>query len=103
MTIINDKINYIHAPLVDGWYDVDELQRQLPEKYSMILIDGPVYGDREKIIDNIDLFNIKDVAIVVDDTYREKERNIVNELLKLGKKIILEGTEGDTPQFTVLK
>jgi len=103
MAIANDKINYIHAPLVDGWYDVNVLQQQLPTKYSMILIDGPVYGDREKIIDNIDLFNIKDTVIVVDDTYREKERNIVNELFKLGKNIIFEGTEGGSPQFTVLK
>jgi hypothetical protein len=103
MTIKNNNLNYIHAPLVGGWYDVNCLTNQLPKEYSMILIDGPVYGDRHKIIDNIGLFDIEDTVIIVDDTYRKKERNIVNELLKLGKEIILEGTERGAPQFTVLK
>lgn len=97
-----DGVNYIHAPLVDGWYSPGCL-KQLPLNYELLIIDGPVGGDRSKILEHLNLFNIQDTTIIVDDTYRETERFIVNELLKLGKKIVLEGVEGNVPQFTVLK
>lgn len=99
---IYENVNYTHAPLVNSWYDLECLE-SLPSKYSLLLIDGPVGGDRSKIIENLNLFDIEDTFIIVDDTYRSTERGIVTSLLQLGKKIILEGKEGDSPQFTVLK
>ena len=97
-----DNVNYIHAPLNDGWYSLEHLQN-LPQDYDLLLIDGPVGGNRRKILDHIDLFNIKNNFIIVEDTYRPLEREIVNSLVANGKEIILEGKEGDNLQFTVLK
>ena len=98
---IYENVNYIHAPLVNGWYD-PECLKSLPSEYSLLLIDGPVGGDRSKVIEHLELFNIKDTSIIVDDTYRPTERGIVTSLLQLGKEIVFEGKEGDAPQFTVL-
>ncbi len=85
---------YIHAPLVDGWYDINILKEGLPERFSLLLIDGPVkfsdfrpgVGDRLKILDHLDLFD-KDAIIIVDDTNRPAERNLLDALAqKTGKK-----------------
>lgn len=97
-----ENVNYIHAPLHNDWYSLENLQR-LPKDYDLLLIDGPVGGNRFKIMDHLELFNIENNFIIVDDTYRPLERSIVNGLVAKGKEIVLEGKEGDAPQFTVLK
>jgi len=74
---------YIHAPIVDGWYDVQVLKSQLPKHYDLLIIDGPpgTIG-RTKMLEHLDLFCL-DVPIMVDDTHRIAERKIATELGKL--------------------
>ena len=69
--------NYIHAPLVDGWYDVDIVRHGLPDIYNGILIDGPVasHGDdmaRLGFYNHRNLFDL-DGWLFFDDTKREYE------------------------------
>lgn len=79
---------YIHAKLVNGWYDPESIRESLPESYDLILIDGPPgEGNRNGILDNLDLIRT-DVPIIVDDTAREGERQLAAKLAeKLGKQI----------------
>jgi len=79
---------YIHAPLVDGWYDVEILKKHLPKKKDqrVILIDGI---SRRNILQNLHLFN-KKAMFVVHDTWREHEIQLANDL---GKAL------GRTPKF----
>lgn len=75
--------NYIYAPIVDGWYDVESVKNGLPDEYSLILVDGPTGAiGRKGFINNIHLFNTN-VPIIIDDTHRAAELNIANELLNM--------------------
>jgi len=81
--------NYIHAPIKNGWYDRGVLEKKLPIKYDVILIDGPTSPEslgrlniRKEFLTNIDLFNT-DVVIFVDDIHREAEASLLNSLSEL--------------------
>lgn len=74
---------YIHAPQVNGWYDVAILEAQLPKDYDLLLVDGPAGSDpRLGFIKNLHLFR-PDVPIVVDDTWRAHERKMADDLKTL--------------------
>jgi hypothetical protein len=76
--------NYIHAPIVNGWYDVPKIKNGLPEKYDMILIDGPVgEGNRIPILNYLKLFDMENKWIIIDDTHRVGEIILFHELMKL--------------------
>lgn len=77
---------YIHAPIVDGWYDISKLQ-DLPE-HDLLLIDGPPGAiGRNKFAEHLDLFCL-DVPIVVDDVQRPAELGLARELSEeLGRPI----------------
>lgn len=68
--------NYIFAPIVDGWYEIEVLKIGLPLHYDMLLIDGPtgIIG-RQKFFDNLNLFNCN-VPIIFDDTHRHAEHEL---------------------------
>jgi hypothetical protein len=68
------RSNYIHAPIKSGWYDVEILKKQLPEKYDLLLIDGPpgTIG-RHKFFENIHLFRTN-IPVIFDDTHRKAEK-----------------------------
>jgi len=77
---------YIYAPIIDGWYDTNILKAQLPQKHKVLLIDGPVgTGNRDAIINHLDLFD-SDAIIIVDDTHRPKERELLDTLESLTNK-----------------
>jgi len=83
-----DNLIYYHAPIKNGWYDKKFLNN-LPKEYSLLIFDGPrgTIG-RTKVLENLDLFNLE-VPIIVDDTHREVEKNIAEQLIsKLGKSFI---------------
>ena len=74
---------YIHAPMKNGWYDVDVLQQELKGlKYDVILIDGPVgVGNKSRLgfYDNMELFDTS-VPILIHDCERFGERELKEKL-----------------------
>ena len=78
---------YLHADIIDDWYDVDKVNSFLEDKtYDAILIDGPDAGERTKIVDLISFGKLKlntDVHIFIDDVEREDGFNLSNNLQKL--------------------
>ncbi|MFN9903142.1 MAG: hypothetical protein ACK55Z_31100, partial [bacterium] len=93
--------NYIYAPLIDGWYDVEILKNELPKHYDLLLVDGPVGENRINIINHYEMFK-QNIPIIIDDTNRENDRNMSIFLSeKLDKKITLSvGCEDKI--FTIL-
>jgi hypothetical protein len=88
--------NYIYAPISDGFYSRDFL-KNLPEKYDLIIIDGPTKssGGRLGLIDNIDLFKL-DCNILIDDVHREDELTLlikISEIVKRDYIIIFSGNK----------
>lgn len=71
----------IHAPIEDGWYELSKLQ--LPEKYDLILVDGPSNkaGSRMGFFNHRNRFNL-DVPIVMDDVNRPEERAVLDLLAR---------------------
>lgn len=71
---------YIHAPIVNGWYDVDRLTIHLPRCYHLFLVDGPQGNiGRGGLLDHLDLFQWN-VPIIVDDVHRKTEHYILTQL-----------------------
>jgi len=76
---------YIHAPIVNGWYDpviiADALAR-LSIPYDLLLIDGPPQGiGRAGILRHLALFDLTK-PLVLDDVHRAPERQLLDELAK---------------------
>jgi|TARA_B100000530_G_C15631833_1_gene358577 hypothetical protein len=93
---------YIHAPIKEGWYDTDILEKELPKNYEVILIDGPTSPEslgrqkiRQEFLTNLHLFNT-DSIIFVDDIHREPEAHLLDSLSeKLGRNpTIIEAKSG---------
>ena len=83
-----DNLTYHYTPIKNGWYDRTSLNN-LPKEYSLLIFDGPrgIIG-RTKVLENLDLFNLE-VPIIIDDTHREVEKNIAEQLItKLGRSFI---------------
>jgi len=78
---------YIHAPIKDGWYDRDYLEGKIPQDYNLLIIDGPSGSiGRLGILNNLDLFNIKN-QMLVDDIHRPDEAKLLEQLEKItGRK-----------------
>lgn len=70
--------HYIHAPIVNSWYDVTVLEKELPYiHYDLILIDGPLGTiGRGKFFDNLVLFN-SNVPMIFDDVNRKPEYDLL--------------------------
>lgn len=74
---------YIHAPIIDGWYDVSVLEREMPQRYDLLIVDGPPGRiGRRKFLAHLDLFR-DDVPILVDDTHRAQEAEIARRLARI--------------------
>jgi hypothetical protein len=86
--------NYIHAEIVSnpqshhagekGWYDQDKLQ-SLPSKVDLIILDGPP-GEvgRTGIVEFLPSLP-KAKFFIVDDTDRDQEMKLLNDLIKVLK------------------
>lgn len=93
-----DNLNYHYAPIVDGWYDKDCL-KDLPKDYSLLIFDGPRGRiGRMKVLENLDLFNNTACPIVVDDTHRDVERSLSDQLKEMLNTTSIEIKEDD-PEF----
>ena len=80
-----------------GWYNPDIVKENLPNKYDLILVDGPngLFG-RGGFYKHLDLFNTN-VPIVIDDVNREAERVIlekVSEKINKDYKILDDNVTG---------
>ena len=80
--------NYIHAEIipfsVNGekghWYNAEKIKCALPEKYALMIIDGPPSTiGRNGVLAFQELFNW-DCHILVDDTHRAEDKLIADEL-----------------------
>lgn len=87
--------NYIYAPIKNNWYDIDILKKQLPNEYSLILVDGPTGNiGRIGFYHNLNLFNTN-VPIIIDDVNREAELNLLKKVSKhLNKNYYIKRTSG---------
>lgn len=98
----SDKSNYIHAPIINGWYDVEVIkERVLDLKYDFVLVDGPtgIIG-RKGLLKNINLFNTL-VPWIFDDVNRKEEYKIMKEFSNKTKKQF-KIFKGSDREFSVL-
>ncbi len=72
---------YIHAPIVDGWYDTHAVKAGLPADYDCIVIDGPPGNvGRLGMLEALDLF--KKVPVLLDDVHRPEEQRLLMGLVE---------------------
>lgn len=74
------KSDYIHAPLINGWYDVNKLT--INRNYGCIIIDGPPgvnNSSRLGFFRNIHLFDTN-VPILIHDTERKFEKILAEKI-----------------------
>jgi len=93
---IYDGVTYIHAPLVDGWFDPFEIHSKLNSNYDLIFIDAPSgSGNRHGFVDHLYMFKTN-IPIVIHDTYRSSEIDLCLSLeKKLNKKCQFFSKGGD--------
>ena len=74
--------NYCHAPIKNGWYDVDIVNEFIKDKkYDALLIDGPAGQANSRL--HIFESNVSlETIIFVDDIERPKDRELFNLLRK---------------------
>mgnify|MGYP006969557479 CR=1 FL=1 len=79
------------------------IQSQLPESYDLLIIDGPLFDDRNKIFKYHEMFKIKDIPVIVDDTWRSDGDEIAKWVCETyNKKIIFVATDNGKEQSRVL-
>lgn len=85
------RSRYIHAPIVNGWYNVEVLKMELPYSYDLLLVDGPVGSvPRAGFIRNIALFNVK-VPIIIDDTWQDVEKQMAVDIAaEYGHELVVD-------------
>ena len=76
--------NYIHAPIINNWYDTEVLNKALPTQYDLLIIDGPAAKSKHPFIrlgflQNIELFNLN-CSIMVHDVNRHVEKMLATTL-----------------------
>ncbi|MDA0715038.1 MAG: hypothetical protein O3A74_00545 [archaeon] len=82
------KHTYIHSEIIEDsegilWYDTDVLRNEIPANYDLLIIDGPPSEiGRRGLLNHIDLFKW-DQPILIDDTHRKEEQDIVKRLVSI--------------------
>ncbi len=85
--------NYIYAPIINGWFDINAIKNGLPPDYDLIFVDGPLGKSetslgRSPFLKHLDLFNTE-IPIIFHDTYRRDERELaINVAHKLNKPVV---------------
>jgi predicted O-methyltransferase YrrM len=85
---------YIHIPLIkhkqiknhkgDLWYNAKLLKEKIPDKYDLLLVDGPPYS-RAGLVKYWSMFR-DDVIVVFDDVNRERDRKVTHSIAAKLKK-----------------
>lgn len=77
--------SYIHAPIVNEWYDLSALI-DLPVEYDVLLIDGPAGTVRRcQFVYYLDLFR-SDVVFIFDDVDRPGEKEMFEKICAILKR-----------------
>lgn len=98
---LEPKITYIFSPLVNDWYDIRILKKEIPQKYDLLIIDGPPGELRKNILKHLSLFK-KNVTIIVDDTNRVVDNMVALKITNKFKKQI-ENFESGDKQFSIIR
>lgn len=84
--------HYIHAPLVNGWYDLARVREGLDHRriweqpYQLLIVDGPSGSEpRRGFLDHLDLFSFRQ-PVMVDDIDRPTERAVVQKVSELRRR-----------------
>jgi hypothetical protein len=75
---------YIHAPIVDDWYDRKALQA-IPSSYDLLLVDGPAYGTRNEMnryLEDLKFYTSDCKIVVFDDVNRSPDLTCYNNFMK---------------------
>ncbi len=101
------KSVYIHAPIVDGWYDPYVIKKNIPKEYDLLLVDGPVRKpdrtqDRSGFVKNLDLFDPRAMWII-DDVQHSEVLKVVEEVSKITRKPLYLFPTYDLRIFGVFK
>lgn len=99
---VAENSNYIHAPIKNGWYDVDIVFDNIPSNYDLLLIDGPGGSDLRPGIDQYFNKLRTNIPILLDDTHRIKDRNHAINLANFLNKE-WEEVKGWQKNFIILK
>lgn len=93
--------HYIYAPLCDGWYDIDVLQRELPKiTYDCIIVDGPFRKRyRRGLVDHLDLFDSR-TMVIYDEVNFDVMRWVMEETARAWNHQY-HVLDGDEKQFGV--
>jgi hypothetical protein len=72
-----DGAEYVHAPIADGWYDVDAMTGKLPEYPDAVIVDGPpgTIG-RQGLYRHLELFG--NAPMLIDDVHRRAEMDLAH-------------------------
>lgn len=102
---LSSKSHYIYAPIVDGWYNAEILEKEIPEKYDLIIVDGPpAQIGRMGFYNNLHLFNTA-IPILFDDIERPVEKELLEKVSeKLNVKFTGHYVEytADNKKFAVI-
>lgn len=72
---------YIHAPLVNGWYDPEVIRTELDGRaFDAVIIDGPPGPLRLGAIAHLGL--LPEVPTLIDDTHRMLDRRLATTIAK---------------------
>lgn len=98
-----EEANYIYCSEQNEKEYMECIQNQLPTNYDLLIIDGHLFNSREKIIKYHEMFKIKDIPVIVDDTYREDGDHIAKWICETyDKKVIFIAKDGSNEQSRVL-
>lgn len=65
----------LYAPIQDGWYAREAVQKGIGTKPGIILVDGPPKELRKGILNHLDLFREINVPVIFDDIDRPLDRD----------------------------
>lgn len=78
--------NYVHAPIVNDWYDVNVLMKAIRGPYDLIIVDGPPGKiGRSGVIRHFNRLGLQcGCPVIVDDAERKGEAELSRRLSVLG-------------------
>ncbi len=71
--------NYVYAPIVDGWYDHEVLERTIPGLIGALIVDGPPGAiGRKGLLRHLKIFGAP--PMLIDDVHRADELELARHI-----------------------